>query len=335
MPKRKELITGRKSFSFKRFFLQWEWLLVLAFIAVNIFDAAISPYFLDMNNILSSTMNFLDNAFIVLPMVFVIMLGEIDISVGSTVALSAVVMGVFYDKFHTPMWLAVLICLAVGALCGLFNGMIIVKFKEIAPMIVTLSTMTMYRGIAQIIIRDQSGGNFAPWFKFLSWGYLGSIPFILVVFAVAAVIFGLLLHKTNFGRRVYAIGNNEIASLYSGIQIGRIKLIIYTLTGFMSGVAALFLSSRMGSTRSDMATGYELNAIAMVVLGGVNIMGGRGRMIGAIIAVFIIGFLKYGLGLINMSSQVVLIVIGLLLAVSVALPNIKKSGGKQRKTEEA
>lgn len=142
-----------------------------------------------------------------------------------------------------------------------------------------------------------------------------------MAFLVAAIIFGLLLHKTTFGRRVYAIGNNSTASFYSGIQIEHIKVIIYTLAGLMSGVAAIFLTSRMGSTRSDMGTGYELNAITMVVLGGVSIMGGKGKIVGAVIAAFIVGFLKYGLGLVNLSSEIVLVIVGMLLVVSVALPN--------------
>jgi rhamnose transport system permease protein len=153
-------VLSEKKFDISKFFLNWEWMLVLLLIVVFIFDASISKYFLNIGNILSSTMDFLDNAFIVLPMVFVIMLGEIDISVGSTVALSAVVMGVCYDNLHTTMWIAVIICLAVGAACGFLNGIIIAKFKEIAPMIVTLGTMTLYRGITQIIITDQSSGNF-------------------------------------------------------------------------------------------------------------------------------------------------------------------------------
>lgn len=319
--------------SLKTFFLQWEWLLVLIFIAVNVFNASISPYYMNIDNLLTCTMDFLANAFIVMPMVFVIMLGEIDISVGSTVALSAVIMAVSYNQLHVPMVLAVIIALLVGALCGLINGIIITKFSEISPMIVTLATMTLYRGITQIILTDQSSGNFPGWFHYFSWGYIGRIPFILIAFAIFAVLFGLLLHKTNFGRRVYAIGNNATACRFSGVRVNRIKLIIYTLAGLMSGVAAIFLASRMGSTRTDIGLGYELNAIAMVVLGGVSVSGGKGRMIGAVISVFIIGFLKYGLGLINMSAQVILIIIGLLLVVAVAIPNLRIHVKKHKATE--
>jgi len=140
---------------------------------------------------------------------------------------------------------------------------------------------------------------------------------------VMAVIFGLLLHKTTFGRRVYAIGNNPTAARFSGVQVDKIKIIVFTLAGIMAAITALFLTSRMGSTRPNVATGYELDVIAMVVLGGISTAGGKGRMLGAIIAVFLIGFLRNGLGLINMPAQVLMIIIGLLLIFAVMVPNLK------------
>jgi rhamnose transport system permease protein len=213
----------------------------------------------------------------------------------------------------------------VGTICGLINGLLIVKFKELSAVIVTLSTMIIYRGIAYIILEDQASGKFPQWYKFLGWGHVGGIPFILIVFAIFAVIFGLLLHKTTFGRRVYAMGNNITASRFSGVQVDKIKVIVFTLTGLMAAVTALFLTSRMGSTRPNVATGYELDVIAMVVLGGVSTAGGKGRIIGTILSIFIIGFLRYGLGLVNVPSQMLLIIIGLLLIFAVMIPNLKIS----------
>ncbi|MGO4376318.1 ABC transporter permease, partial [Paenibacillus sp. MCAF20] len=150
-----------------------------------------------------------------------------------------------------PMELAVLICLAVGALCGWVNGMLIVRFKELSSVIVTLATMIIYRGIAYILLEDQASGSFPSWFKFLGWDYIGGIPFILIAFAAAVIIFAYLLHKTTFGRKVYAIGNNPTAALYSGVPVDRIKVIVFTLAGLMAAVTALFLTSRMGSTRPN------------------------------------------------------------------------------------
>ncbi len=272
----------------------------------------------------------------VFPMVMIMILRDIDISVSSTVALASVVMAHLYT-LGVPMELAVVICLAVGAVCGLINGLLIVRFKELSAVIVTLSTMIIYRGIAYIILEDQSAGSFPEWFGFLGWGYIGGVPFILIAFVVMAVLFGLLLHKTTFGRRIYAIGNNPTASRFSGVQVDKIKILVFTLAGVMAAITALFLTSRMGSTRPNVALGYELDVIAMVVLGGISTAGGKGKMIGAIIAVFLIGFLRYGLGLINMPAQVLMIIIGLLLIVAVMVPNLKpkkKAKGKPPKSQD-
>ncbi|PKM50408.1 MAG: branched-chain amino acid ABC transporter permease [Firmicutes bacterium HGW-Firmicutes-7] len=315
-------ILAKKQFSIKSFFFQWEWLLVIVFILINVMNANISDYYLNPTLLLDATMTFLDKALLVLPMVFILVLGDIDISVASTIALSSVVMAVLYN-LGVPMPVAILFCLLVGTLCGYINGILLTKFKELSAVIVTLSTMIIFRGIAYIILEDQAAGKFPKWFNFLSWGYMGKIPFILIVFVILAIIFGLLLHKTTFGRRIFAMGNNIEACRFSGVQVDKIKVIVFTLTGLMAGVTAIFLTSRMGSTRPNVAMGYELDIIAMAVLGGVSTAGGKGRMIGAILAIFIIGFLRYGLGLINIPAQALLIILGLLLIVSVMIPNLK------------
>ncbi|HHY81329.1 MAG TPA: ABC transporter permease [Clostridiales bacterium] len=322
-------ITGHREFSLKRFFFQWEWMLVLIFIIINIINSFLSPYYLNLRQLISTTATFLDKAFVVLPMTFVILLGDIDISVASTIALSSVIMGVLYN-LGVPMAAAALICLVVSTLCGFFNGYLITRFKELSSVIITLSTSIIYRGIAYIILEDQAAGNFPSWFSFLGWGELGGIPLMLIAFAVFAVAFAILLHKTTFGRRVYAIGNNATASRFSGIQVDKIKIIIFTMVGFMCGVTSLFLTSRMGSTRPNVALGYELDIIAMVVLGGVSTAGGKGRIGGAILAVFVIGFLRYGLGLINVPSQLLLIIIGALLVTAVLISKIRMNVKKVR-----
>jgi rhamnose transport system permease protein len=309
-----------RPFSLLRFFLQWEWMLVILFVLVNVMNVNISPYYWNFDNLRDALPTILDKAFIALPMVFIIILGEFDISVGSTVALSSVVMALAFQA-GLPMELAVVLCLLVGTACGFFNGIIIVRFKELSAVIVTLATMIIFRGIAYILLEDQAAGHFPPWFKGLSWGYVNGIPVILIAFAAAALFFGWILHKTAFGRRVYAIGNNVTAARFSGIKVDRIKVLIFTAAGLMSGVTALFLTSRMGSTRPNVASGYELEVITMVVLGGVSTSGGKGRLFGAVIAIFLIGYLRNGLGLINIPAQILLIIIGLLLVVAVMVPN--------------
>jgi len=324
----RKLLTER-GFSFKRFFLQWEWLLVLIFLLIHIINSFLSPYYLNVGTFVRTPMTFLDKSFLVLPMTLVIILGNIDISVGSTVALSSVVMATAYNA-GISMPVAMLICLATATFCGLFNGLILVRFKELPAMIVTLATLTLYRGIAYIILEDQASGNFPDWFSFLGWGSVLGIPFMLIIFIICAVAFGFLLHKTTFGRIVYGMGSNKKTCLYSGIRTDKILLWVFILTGLMAGFTALFLTSRMGSTRPNVAQNYELEVIAMVVLGGVSTAGGKGRIGGPILAIFIIGFLSYGLGLVNISAQILLIIIGTLLITSVMVLNMRISGKRKR-----
>ncbi|MDN7242130.1 ABC transporter permease [Planococcus sp. N028] len=328
-------LKDKQEFSWKKFFLQWEWLLILVFFLVLIINTNLSPFFLNAAGLRDATMIFLDKAFIVFPMVMIMILRDIDISVGSTVALSSVIMATLYNDFNLPMGAALVACLLVGAICGVINGLLIVKFKELSAVIVTLGTMILYRGIAYVILEDQASGNFPTWFSFFGWGNVGGIPFILIVFAVLAIVFTLLLHKTTFGRQIYAMGNNTTASRFSGVQIDKVKIIVFTLAGVMAAVTAIFLVSRMGSTRPNVATMYELDVIAMVALGGISTAGGKGRMIGAIIAVFIIGYLQYGLGLINIPSQTMLVITGLLLLAAVGIPklNVSRKFKKFRKKQ--
>jgi rhamnose transport system permease protein len=317
--------------SLRNFFLQWEWLLVLIFVVINVINSSLSKYYLNFGSLIGATNSFLDMAFLVMPMTFVIILGNIDISVASTVALSAVVMATTFN-LGLPMPLAMLLCLAVSTLCGYINGLLLVKFKELSAVIVTLATMIIYRGIAYVILEDQASGGFPEWFSFLGWGSIGPVPFILIAFAVCAVLFGLLLHKTSFGRKVFAMGNNLTAARYSGVRTDGVILAVSALTGLMAGFTALFLTSRMGSTRPNVAQGYELSVIAMVVLGGVSTAGGSGRMIGPVLSVFIIGFLNYGLGLVNIKADILLIIIGLLLILSVLVMNVRVGSGHRRVT---
>lgn len=307
----------------KKFLLRWEAVLVLVLLLVNVFNAMSSPYYLSVTGLLDATRDFMDKSFIVFPMAMIILMGEIDISVGATIALSSVIMGVAYNAGQgIPMVAAILLSLLVGTVCGLFNGLLLTRFKELSPMIVTLSTMTIYRGIAYIILKDQAAGKFPAWFQKFGWGTIGPVPYVLIVFIVLAVIFTIVLNKTKLGRRVYAIGSNRTASIFSGIKVDQIRILAYTLAGFMSGLTAIFLTSRMSSTRPNIGYMYELDIISMVVLGGISTSGGKGRLAGALISIFVIGYLKYGLGLNNISSQILMIVIGLLLIISVLTPNL-------------
>ena len=322
--------------SFKSTFVRWESLLVLMFIAVNIMNVTISPNYLKADNLFTAISNFLVKGFIAFPMAYILVLGEIDLSVGAVVALSATLLGVSYNA-GAPMWLAVVIALLCGLCCGLLNGVIMVSFPELAPMIVTLGTQTLYRGITQIILGSESTGNLhnVKWFYNLYYAKIGSVPVILFVFFALAILFGFVLHKTVFGRYMYAIGSNRKAAEYACVPVKKVRLICFTLIGLVSSLAAVYYASWTGSIRSDIGAGYELEAISMVVLGGISTAGGKGNFPGTVISIFTIGLLRYGLGLINMNSQTILMIIGAILIIVVMIPNIATMRAAKKSIKKA
>ncbi len=300
--------------------LSWESLLVLVAIAIFIFNATVSPYFLNAWSLSDMTFNFTEKALIALAMALVIITGEIDLSVASIIALASTLMGLVLNQFGAPTPVLVLTGILTGLACGAFNGWLVTGLK-LPSIVVTIGTMSLFRGIAFIILGDQSYGGYPRDFAWFGQGYVWwVISFELVLFLVAAVIFYVLLHHTNFGRRVFAIGNNATAAQFSGVRVDRIKFVLFCLTGLMSGIAAVLLTARLGSTRPSIAQGFELDVITMVVLGGVSILGGAGSIVGVVLAALIIGLVTFGLGLLNVPGIVMSIFTGSLLIVVIALP---------------
>ena len=190
---------------------------------------------------------------------------------------------------------------------------------------VTIGTMSLFRGIAYIVLGDKAFTGYPAGFAFFGQGYVWWVfSFELVLFAILAVIYGVLLHRTSFGRTVYAIGNNPTAALFSGVRVARVKFVLFLMTGLMSGVAAVCLTSRLGSTRPSIALGWELEIVTMVVLGGVSILGGSGSIPGVVIAALVLGMVTFGFGLLNVPGIVMSIFIGLLLIAVIALPRIAR-----------
>jgi rhamnose transport system permease protein len=300
--------------------LSWESLLVLVAIGIFAANSFASPYFLNAWSLSDMTFNFTEKAIIALAMALVIITGEIDLSVASIIALSSTLMGLVLHTFGAPMPVLVLVGVLTGVACGAFNGYLVTGLK-LPSIVVTIGTMSLFRGIAYIILGDQSFGGYPRDFAWFGQGYVfWVISFELVLFIVAAVIFYVLLHHTNFGRRVFAIGNNATAAQFSGVRVDRIKFVLFCLTGLMSGIAAVLLTARLGSTRPSIAQGFELEVITMVVLGGVSILGGAGSIIGVVLAALIIGLVTFGLGLLNVPGIVMSIFTGTLLIVVIALP---------------
>ena len=305
----------------KKMILSWEGILVVLFVLVNIFCAVFSEFY-NLKSLLRQMPIYLAEVFLMLPMAYILVLGEIDISVGSIVCLSAT-MSCIVCNTGAPFIVVVLTGLVVGTLCGLVNGFILTRFEELPPMIVTLATQIIFRGIAEIILG--SGGSISATntdgFRLLG-GKVGSVPYILFLVVILSVVFAVILGKSTFGRRVYAIGTNRLTAYYSGIHVQKIRLIIYTVMGTMAGLCSLFLVSTSYGANTTTGNGFEMDAIAMAVFGGISSTGGKGNLAGGIISAFIIVCLRVGLGQRNVHAQVILLILGALLIAAVALPNI-------------
>ncbi|MBF2713036.1 ABC transporter permease [Agrobacterium vitis] len=303
----------------RRLLASWEVLLLGVAVAIFIANALASPYFLDAWNLSDATFNFTEKAMIAFAMALLVIAGEIDLSVAAIIALASTAMGAAAQLgVGTPG--LVMIGIGVGLLCGVFNGVLVAGLK-LPSIVVTIGTMSLFRGISYIVLGDQAYGKYPESFAYFGQGYVAWVfSFEFVLFLVLAALFAVLLHATNFGRQVYVIGNNPLAARFSGIPVDRVKFILFLLTGLMSGIAAVCLTSRLGSTRPSIAQGWELEAVTMVVLGGVSIVGGAGTIGGVVIAAFVMGLVTFGLGLLNVPGIVMSIFIGLLLIITIALP---------------
>lgn len=312
------------------FLLRWEWLLVLLIVLVTLVNTQLSPYFLQTANLMRASSDFVELGLMMLPMVFVIISNNIDLSVASTLGLTASFMGWLFNAGWN-IWAAAGAALVLGICAGAFNGLLISRLR-LPALVVTLGTYAFYRGLAYALLGDEAARGYPQAFNFLGQGRLFEfrLPFSVVLFAALAVVFGLVLHKTAFGRQVYAIGNNEDAARFSGVPAQRNKLIIFTVSGFMAALAGLVLAARFGSTRPDIGTGMELDVITATVLGGISINGGRGTMPGAVLSLILIGLLRYGMSLLNIQGQVQSVMIGLLLIGSILLPNLLRALGERR-----
>ena len=301
---------------------RWEWMLVALIVIDVVVNMRLTPYFLDARNLARTSSGFMEIGIMMLPMVFIIVSANIDLSVASNMGMSASFMGLLHNM-GVNIWVAAFAGLLLGTLGGLLNGYLVAKVK-LPSLVVTLGTYAFFRGLAYGFLGDQAARGYPAAFTYLGQGTVfGSlIPFSVVLFAALAIIFGLVLHKTTFGRYLYSIGNNENATAYSGIPVERIKLIIFTLSGFISALAGLVLAARFGSTRPDIGTGLELTVITAAVLGGVDINGGSGSMTGSVLSLLLIGLMRFGMGLLNIQGQVQGIAVGLLLIFSILFSSL-------------
>ncbi|OLP66731.1 Ribose transport system permease protein RbsC [Bacillus pumilus] len=285
----------------------------------------LNPAFLEPLNILNLLRQISINALIAFGMTFVILTGGIDLSVGAILALSSALTAGFIVSGMDPM-LAIGIGCIIGAILGMVNGLLITK-GNMAPFIATLATMTIFRGLTLVYTDGNPitglGSNYA--FQLFGRGYFLGIPVPAITMLLTFIILWVILHKSPFGRKTYAIGGNEKAALISGIKVPRVKIMIYALAGFMSALAGAILTSRLNSAQPTAGMSYELDAIAAVVLGGTSLSGGRGRIVGTLIGVLIIGVLNNGMNLLGVSSFYQSVVKGIVILIAVLLDRKKSA----------
>ena len=300
--------------------------LLAMFIFLTVFPTTRST-FLTPKNMFNILRQNASNLFLATGMTMVIILGGIDLSVGSVIALSGVVAAGCVVNFGLPEAVGFIAAIAVGAAVGLFNGFIICK-TDIPPFIVTLASMNITKGIALVLTGGAPIRCMTEAFKFPGAGYVGPVPTPVILMFIIFILAALMINKTQLGRHIYAVGGNVQAAKFSGISVQKVKFIVYAYTGVMAGIAGVVIASRLYSGQPTAGDGAEMDAIASVVVGGTSMSGGSGRIGGTLIGVLIIGVLNNGLNLMGVDSNFQYIVKGLviLLAVYVDFLRNKKAG---------
>jgi rhamnose transport system permease protein len=305
--------------------MTWDALLVALLLIGVVIGSVLSPYFLSSFNLeYALPSNIMEIAIMALPMTLIVIAGEIDLSVASVLGLASVVLGLLWESGH-PMWLAIAVALLVGLVAGCLNGLLVTRLA-LPSLVVTIGTLALYRGLAYVVLGDQAVSDFPTTFTNLGFGTIPGteLPWSVLIFAILVVIFAGVLHFSRWGRQLYAMGNNKEAARFSGINVGRVKLILFMISGVIAALAGVIFTSRFSSARPDNAVGFELYVVTVVLLGGVNIFGGRGSLLGVVLAIFIVGVLQDALNLINISGDIQSLTIGLLLILSVLGPNIAR-----------
>lgn len=297
---------------------------VIALIILMAVITIINSNFLTANNLLNLLLQVTSNALIAFGMTFVILTGGIDLSVGSILALSSALTAGLLGS-GMPVTLAILISLILGCILGMMNGLLI-SYGKLAPFIVTLATMTIFRGATLVYTNGNpitKGLSDTFLFQFLGQGYIVGIPFPVIIMFIVFIVLYVLLHKTAFGKSVYAIGGNEKAAYISGVKLNKVKIIIYSISGMMASISGLIITSRLSSAQPTAGAGYEMDAIAAVVLGGTSLSGGKGRILGTLIGALIIGVLNNGLNIIGVSAFWQQVVKGVVILIAVLIDRFK------------
>jgi len=294
-------------------------MLALVLVLEIVLFSFLSPYFLSVDTLSDATFNFTERALVALPLALLIIAGEIDISVAGIIALASVAMGFAAEAGAGTATLA-FIGLGTGLVAGCINGAL-VTMARVPSIVATIGTMTLFRGAAYAALGDRVLKNYPESFSAFGQGYLaGPVSIELALFVACAIFYALYLHGTRFGRAIFAMGANPVATRFSGIRVDRYRFMLFALTGLAAGLAAVLLTSRLGSTRPSIAQGWELEIISIVILGGVSVWGGKGSILGVVLAALVFGLVTFGLGLMNIPGIVMSIFTGTLLILVVAVP---------------
>ncbi len=301
--------------------VRWEWGLVVLLIATILYGISVSSAFWRSDTLFYAGLNVGEVAIMALPVALIVITGEIDLSIASILGLAGVVMAEAF-KHGWSIWPAMGAALLVGLLCGAFNGFLVTRLG-LPSLAVTIGTLTLFRGIAQVILPTDTIGGFPTGLSNIGVVPVPGtqLPWSILFFVILAVLAGVVLHLSPIGRSIFAIGAGHEAAFFAGIRVKRIKFRLFVLSGLLSGFAGILWTLRFASARYDAGTGQELLVVTMVLLGGISIFGGRGTIIGVVLAVAILGILQTAMTLALVSSQDQNIVIGGLLILSVIVPN--------------
>ena len=300
----------------------WEGLLAVLLVSIVTMNAVTSPSFLSIDNQINLFALSIEKVIVALIMTFVIMNGEIDLSVASMMGLSACALGWLVQQ-GVPTPAALIVCLLIGALGGAFNGFWITVVR-LPSLVVTLAMLIGFRGFARVLVEDRSIKEFPAWFEALGQQpLLGPFPLSLLIFFGALVLAVIVLRYGGFGRQVQVIGINQEVARYSGIDVGRVKMLLFMASGLLSALAGILFAARLGAVRGDMGLGFELDIITIVLLGGVSIFGGSGSIYGVLLSILIVLYLRNGMSLSNITGHLQAGVIGVILILSAMVPNVR------------
>lgn len=320
----------------KKFFYSWEMIIVYLLIIINVLMMCIVPQtYFATGTIPTIIRSGMDLSFMVLGMVFILILGEIDVSVASIMIFSVMVTVSLYNV-GCPGAIALICGILAGGALGALNGFLVAFFK-LPSVIVTIATSLLYRGLVQIILGANylelpAGSGLQNFFSTIAWYDIGGvIPVSLLVFLGFAIVFGVVLHKSKFGRELYIIGNSREVAYYSGIKVAKVKIISFAILGMMAALSGFIFIGRLNGITFSMGKGYELKVIAIAVLGGVSTLGGKGKIYGPVISVFLMTFLAKMLDLFSVHPNVQKIITGLILIIAVCVPLINKENLKKAK----